>query len=167
MSLRRRYRKMAPVDVARAERDRVLTAVKAADPHALDRALAIIIARRDRKPRRPFSANDLRHAFDTAGIPPALRGAAFQTARQRHLIESVGSEPSTDKDTHHKRIEVYADPFANARRGPVSAHPARGAVAARDEVIAVPVVRDRGRFASQRGEIPGQGDLLEAGVSGA
>lgn len=162
--LTRRYAKLTDAEVAREERDRVLTAVKAANPSALDRALALIVTYRDEAAGELFSANDLRAAFDAAAIPSAVRGAAFQTARKRHLIEGRGWETSTDKGTHAKRIELYGDPFGGSRRGPVSAHPARGAAPrAADEVVEVPVVRDRGRFASHRSEIPGQGDLL-AGV---
>lgn len=170
---KRRYQQMQPVEVARAERDRVLTAVRTGHPTALEQALALLIAHRDESgPEGLFSANDLRDAFDRAGIPTSVRGAAFQTARTRHLIEGRGWETSTDKGTHAKRIELYGDPFADARRGPVTGNPARGAVAtpppptpappqAAAEEITVPVHRTTtGKFAGRNAPLAGQGDLL-------
>lgn len=162
------YATLTPAEVADAERNRILTVVAQANPDQLHRALAIILAWRDRG--RPFSANDVRTDMDAAAIRTAARGTAFAMAKRRHLIVSVGLEQSTDKGTHAKRIELYADPFVDARRGPVSAHPARGAVPptprrtpapARVEEITVPVHRTRrGQFSTTSDIAPEQGDLF-------
>lgn len=54
-----------------------------------------------------FSSNDLRPAFDVAGVKPTSRGPAFASAVTRKWIEPDGSVPSTDRATKGHRVQTY------------------------------------------------------------
>lgn len=81
-------------------------------------ALGIIRAHALRMHR--LSMNELRPAFDAAGIKDSSRGPAFATAVRRDWLEADGSVPSTDPATKGHHIRVYRSLI----------HPDRASVAA-------------------------------------
>jgi hypothetical protein len=54
-----------------------------------------------------LSINDLRPAFDKAGVRDSSRGPAFATAVRRDWLEPDGSIPSTDPATKGHHIRTY------------------------------------------------------------
>jgi hypothetical protein len=70
-------------------------------------ALGIILNAARTRPT--FSMNNLRAAFNQAGIPKESRGPAFSAAQKKNppWIEVEGHEPSTDEATKGSDVKVY------------------------------------------------------------
>lgn len=59
------------------------------------------------KKHQRFSANDVRVAFQEAGVKPTTRGPAFAQAVRRGWIEEDGTVKSLDPATKRHRVTTY------------------------------------------------------------
>jgi len=87
----------------RAERDRVLERVAAAEPRWIDKALDWI---EDRPTDSEFTADDLTLTIGAPAKRNAV-GAAFSQASRRRLVERAGLQQSSIPSSHASVIQVW------------------------------------------------------------